>query len=93
MGKRGTAHQRRKDMHEHLLALERDQKEKSAKKHKAAELKVKGDIVMGEKKRKTSKKKLQLKPRPVKLGVLEIKQKRQERQQARKESKLKAMKK
>ena len=92
MGKRGTAIQRRKDMHAHLLELEQKDRERSAKKRqRKPEPKVsKGDVVMGGTAARSSKMRVKLKGKKVKLGLLEIKQKKAKRQAERKASKAKA---
>ena len=92
MGKRGTAIQRRKDMHAHLLELEQKDRERSAKKRqRKPEPKVsKGDVVMGGTAARSSKMRIKLKGKKVKLGLLEIKQNKAKRQAERKASKAKA---
>ena len=97
MGKRGTAIQRRKDMHAHLLELEQKDRERSAKKRQRQPEPpkvTKGDVVMGGTAaagpRKASKMRMKLKGKKVKLGLLEIKQNKAKRQAERKASKAKA---
>ena len=81
MGKRGTAIQRRKDMHAHLLELEQKDRERSAKKRQRQPEPpkvTKGDVVMGGTAaagpRKASKMRMKLKGKKVKLGMLASKQ-------------------